>query len=158
MKVKFLFYSLVLSALFISSCNKDDDPEKLDPQGDCFTAKIDGAFFNSDNVTGTRAFNIIINASFGTTTVQTFAINIFDPNITAGTYPIAAQTGTIITIQYMPSSLTSSTEFSSTSGTLIVEEHNVSEKKIRGTFNFEGEDTQGNPVSVTEGVFDVKYD
>jgi len=157
MKTRFLHFSLTLILLSISNCNKSDEgPTKLDPEGDCFTAVIDGQAFNSDNVTGTdTGLLLTIGATLGTTTLQTFGINL--TNTAAGTYPISIQPGTQVIAQYSEGPLTSQTIYAGVSGSLTIEEHNTSEKRIKGTFSFEGDDSTGNMVSITDGIFDLKY-
>jgi Family of unknown function (DUF6252) len=158
MKTKTLLLSLALLTIFASACNKnkDNDIQKLDPEGDCFTAKVDGVLFESDNVTGTNtSLVLVIGATSGSTTLQVFGINLINTNV--GTYAISVQSGAEATATYAPSSLSLPVLYVGTSGTLTISEHDTIEKRIKGTFSFEGDDGAGGTISVTEGLFDLRY-
>ncbi len=159
MKIKHLFLPLLVLAVVSFGCNKDsdDEPEKLDPEGDCFTAYIDGEFFNSDNVLGTEVLGLTISATFGTTNLQTFGFNLFNTNV--GTYTFTPQTGTEATAQYSEGSLLSPDIYFSDGGTITITEHDEAGKRIKGTFSFEGINTidQTMTIEVTDGIFDLGY-
>ena len=42
-------------------------------------------------------------------------------------------------------------------GTLVIQTHDTTAKRIEGEFDLEGEDIDGNPISVTDGYFNIKY-
>ena len=154
MKNHLLCLCLALACLATSSCKKDED-DKLDPEGDCFTAKVDGQMFESDNVTGTLAiFDLItVSATSGNGPVPTFGLTLVTTDV--GTYSFAAQSDVVGL--YAPDPLTSSEEFGATSGTLTIQEHNAASKRLRGTFSFEGTNIDGETIQVTEGFFDLGY-
>lgn len=152
------FYLLLMMISFtVLSCSKDDDDNKLDPQGDCFTAKIDGASFESDNVTGSLFGGLLnIGATFGTTNVPTFGLNIWADS--EGTFDIVPSSGTTATAQYSPAAAANATDsYLGSSGTLVIEDWDKSNKTIRGTFEFEGINSDGETISVTDGFFDLTY-
>lgn len=156
MKKYTYFICFLLLGISIMSCNKDDEetPEKLDPQGDCFTAKIDGELFESDNVTATSlGLFMSVGATFGTTDVPTFGLTLL--NTAEGTYSFTGQAEVVGT--YSPGALTSTVIYGSTSGSLTITENDTSDKRIKGTFNFTGEGDAGATIQVTEGLFDVGY-
>lgn len=147
---------LFMACILAISCNNgDDDPSgKGDPEGDCFTAKIDGELFEADNVKGTEIFSIInIGATYGTTEVPTFGVNI--NSSTSGTYELGSQTD--VTAFYAPAALNSTEQFAAVSGSLTIEEHDLGFNTIKGTFNFTGRNADGETIEVTEGFFDLTY-
>ena len=153
MKKHFQFLFPALLVLALASCKKDNS-NNCDPQGDCFSAKIDGAQFNSDNVTGTAIFGAVnIGATFGTTTVQAFQVAL--SNTATGTYDLSTPTDAIV--DYYPSALNGEV-YSSSSGSLTIDSHDIAAKKIKGTFSFEGTNpASGATISVTAGMFELTY-
>lgn len=147
-----LLYVVLVSLLFVC-CNKDDS-SKLDPEGDCFTAKVDGVLFESDNVIGNQVFaSIAISATQGVTDVPTFALTL---TATAeGTYSFDSP-NLEVTSFYTPVAGLPNI-YGATTGSLTIEEHDPAAKRIRGTFNYEGINGNGEAVQVTEGFFDLVY-
>jgi uncharacterized protein DUF6252 len=154
MKNHFPLFFLMIACLALASCKKDE-VNNCDPDGDCFSAKIDGVLFESDNVTGTLViFDVIsIGATSGTNPVPTFGL--FLITTAEGTYSFS--TPDDVTAEYSPGALTSTTLYGATSGSLTIQEHDTASKRIKGTFNFEGDDGNGGKIQVTEGFFDLGY-
>lgn len=160
MTKNYFFFILLLGGLSFLSCNNNDDqPEKADPEGDCFTAKIDGELFESDNARGTYLTGSVdimtLSATSGITDLPTFGISILAGS--EGTFDILAQNGADVTATYSPAALTSTVIYGSTSGSMTISEWNTTDKRISGTFNFEGVNGDMETIQVTEGFFDIGY-
>ena len=154
MRANTFLFTLVLATLFFTTCKKTDDnpSDKLDPEGECFTALVDGQAFNSDNVVGTDFGTLLnIRADFGVANFQSFGFNLVNRDI--GTYDIPSE----VVAEYSEGPLTDQVLYTGESGSLTIQEHDLSAKNIKGIFNFEASDTTGLSVTITEGYFDVKY-
>ena len=158
MKPKLLLFLLLLPLALFTSCNKDnEDMSKRDPDGDCFTARVDGDFFNSDNVTGTDAgFVLSSGATLGTADVQIFGLSLLVRDV--GTYDITAMSGAEVTATYAEGPLQTPTQYAALSGSLTITEHDMATQRLKGNFAFEGTGPNNMTVSVSEGVFDLTYD
>ena len=158
MPSKYLLLLYIFSLALLSSCNKGDDGlAKLDPEGDCFTAMVDGAFFNSDYVTGTDVgFVLTIGATLGTSTVQIFGLSLFTTDV--GTYDITAMSGADVTATYAEGPFQTPTQYAALTGSLTITEHDIAAQRIKGSFAFEGTGPNNMTVTVTEGIFDLGYD
>lgn len=159
MKIKLPLFLLLLTSLLFSNCkkNNDDDMQIPDPEGDIFSCYIDGRFYNSDNVTGIDVGFLQIGATLGAE-VESFQLVLVDLN--PGTYSITAGSGAEVTMAYYVSAIDPMTlSYVGTSGTLTIEEHDASAKRIKGTFSFVGEQAQNQSIttSITNGKFEVKY-
>lgn len=168
MKLSTLFSLALLTSFLFLACNNDDDqqPEKLDPEGDCMTATIDGEFFNGEDVkvtvlpVGESITLVGIINNLTTLELKTLTINIVrtttEGPIPPGTYLLEDNFGNI-TSQYVDGPLTTPTNHGYAMGTLVILEHDTTAKRIEGEFNLEGEDEDGNASSITDGYFDIKY-
>lgn len=158
MDTKLLLLLFLAPFILFTSCNNDDDGmKKLDPEGDCFTALVDGDFFNSDNVTGTDAgFVLTVGATLGTADVQIFGLSLFTQDV--GTYEITAMGGADVTATYAEGPLQTPTQYAALSGSLTITEHDMANQRIKGNFAFEGTGPNNMTVTITEGVFDLGYD
>lgn len=158
MKIKHPLFLLLLTSMLLSNCKKNnDDMQILDPKGDIFSCNIDGRFYSSDNVTGIDVGFLQIGATLGSA-VETFQLVI--TNTDPGTYSISAISGAEVTMAYYVSAIDPMTlAYVGTSGTLTIEEHDTTAKRIKGTFSFVGEQAQNQSItnSFTNGKFDVKY-
>ncbi len=149
---------LSISSLAFFTCNDDDGgPSKLDPEGDCFTAKIDGELWEGESISGMRLMfgsdQINISATKPTAELPTFSISIFQ--LMEGTYTF----GTIdneVSGQY--TMLSPITNIGAVSGSLTLSTFDEINKRVEGVFNFEGEGGNGEMISVTEGFFDIGYE
>ncbi|WEK36665.1 MAG: DUF6252 family protein [Candidatus Pseudobacter hemicellulosilyticus] len=116
------------------------------------TSKINGTDFSGHNVTGLIAFNgLIINA---VTSDGTKSVGLRMPsNIGTGTFQLTSLG------DYIGLYVEGTTTYNSSSGELVITEHNTSSKTIKGTFHFEAEDLLNGTatVSITAGSFTVTY-
>ena len=165
------FLSLSSLALFVSllffGCNSDDDgPPKLDLEGDCMTATINGEFFNGVDVTVTE---LVVGESIFLTggmtdpangEAKTLGITIartdLEGPIPVGTYDVEDSIGAI-SGQYIEGPIAMPTSYELNSGTLVILTHDTTAKRIEGEFDLEGADIGGNAISITDGYFDIKY-
>ncbi|MEZ4985638.1 MAG: hypothetical protein R2795_11485 [Saprospiraceae bacterium] len=168
------FFNLLTLVLFASSlflgCNNDEeDIPKLDPEGDCMIATIDGDFFNgsdvkvvlsedlgfvsSMNITGMHA-----NVSTLETDILVISITRYQSEglITPGTYSLDDYFPDIA-VQYVSGPILSPENHGYSQGTLTIMTHDTITKRIEGKFEFEGENSQGTPSSIIDGYFDIKY-
>jgi hypothetical protein len=125
---------------------------------DTFRVKIDGVSWTPASVMGVAVpimNQIAVNATSSNAS-KTVGLT-FPSTITAGTYTLDILGFTYIG-QYNPDTDPMHSK-ASVSGTLTILEHNTSTKRIRGNFNFRGEEiaTPANFSNITEGYFSVKY-
>lgn len=165
---KLSFLALFVAILFLGCGNGDDDgpAPKLDPEGDCMTATIDGEFFNGEDVKVTALpvgesitlSGIINNLTDGE--IKTLTINIVrtttEGPIPVGTYALEDSFGNL-TGQYVDGPIIMANNHAYTMGTLVILTHDTTAKRIEGEFSLEGEDADGNASSITDGYFDIKY-
>lgn len=128
------------------------------PVTDTFRVKIDGTAFAPTSVTGFTVAvmnEIAINA---TTANGSKAVGLnFPLNIQPGSYTLDLFAGTYKAL-YNPDTDPMHSK-GAVSGTLTILEHNSATKRIRGNFDFRGEELL-NPVNfalLTDGYFSVKY-
>jgi hypothetical protein len=124
---------------------------------DTFNVNIDGAAWTPVSITGIAVpiFNQIAVNATDATGAKTVGLT-FPSNITAGTYQFSIF-GTYMG-QYNPDRDPMHSK-GSTSGTLTILEHITTSRRIRGNFNFRGEElaTPANFTNISEGYFSVKY-
>lgn len=114
-------------------------------------ANVDSKLFTTQVISGTTVAGRITLA--GSTTTGSQAMTIIIPaTIKPGTYKLTS-TGSYL-IEYKA---TSNNVYAASSGELIITSHDLSLKKLKGTFNFKGQNLQGNTVDVTNGSFSVSY-
>ena len=125
---------------------------------DTFRVKISGASWSPASING---FAIPIMNQIGingtdATGVKAVGLT-FPSNITPGAYTLDLFGATYIG-QYNPDNDPMHSK-GSVSGTLTILEHNLTTKRIRGTFDFRGEELlhPTNFALITEGYFSVKY-
>lgn len=146
--------------LIASSCKDDEVPNlKPDPEGDCFTAMIDGEAYESDNVSaiyteGSPSNEITIDATSSTGTMSKFQLNIISPrsHVFQLDPSLPIQEATVL---YFPDG-GASQNFAATSGAITVSTFDATEKRIAGTFQFNIVSVD-EEISITTGVFDVKW-
>lgn len=139
-----LFIGLLAAAC--TSCKKDSN----DFEG--LRVTINGDAWTAPTATG-ASFGDNISITGADPTALKSLLLLVPANITAGTYTIE-EFGNI-QCSYN-GGLTSS--FASTSGKLVITEHNTGDKRIKGTFEFEAINVlSGGTGSFTEGEFNVVY-
>lgn len=125
---------------------------------DTFQVKIDGASWTPQSITGAvipMMNQIAINAA---NAAGTKAVGlVFPSTITPGSYTLDLFGGTYIG-QYNPDSNPAHAK-ASVSGTLTIAEHNTATRRIRGHFNFRGEEllSPQNFAVISDGYFSVGY-
>lgn len=127
---------------------------------DTFHVKIDGTLWSPASLAAVSTNNpagsaIAISAT--EPAIQKTVGLIFPPDITPGSYTLDFFGGEYIG-QYNPDTDPMHAK-ASTSGTLTILEHNTTTKRIRGTFNFHGEEIldPSQSAELTEGYFSVTY-
>ena len=123
-----------------------------------FTAKIDGTTLTPTTLTAQNASGFITITAMQTAATSAKAVIIIMPDdITPGTYSLT-ESGTY-QATYAGGSGMSGSIYLSSSGTLVITEHNTTTKTIKGTFQFTGVDALGAAadVQVTAGSFTVIY-
>jgi Family of unknown function (DUF6252) len=152
MKNHFLPFFLMLACLAVASCKKDN---KLDPDGDRFSAKIDGELFEANKVTGTQISGVItIGAASSASGVPTFGVSIATSILS--TYKFGTQSK--VSAFYSPVASNPTNQYVAKSGSLTIEEHDVGYNTIKCTFNFTGINASGETIEVTDGSFELKYE
>lgn len=125
---------------------------------DTFRVKIDGTSWTPTSITGMAVpvlNQIAVNATTSTGS-KTVGL-VFPANIAPGSYTLDFFGTTYIGL-YNPDTDPTHSK-SSVSGTLQILEHNTTTRRIRGNFNFRGEELL-NPqtfANITEGYFSVTY-
>ena len=151
------------------SCGDDDDMEKV---GNCLTAVIDGEEFTAESTTGTFVNTTIDYENLGLQETKLLTINGTIPSLTGDTkiinliFACSEFTSDLdyvdsdedcgIGMSYQITSFTnpnSSLVITAISGGINVEE--ATDDKIKGTFNFSGEDQNGTSYVITNGFFDT---
>jgi hypothetical protein len=151
MKNHFPFFFL-LACLALASCKKDN---KLDPDGDRFSAKIDRELFEANKVTGTRISGVItIGATSGASGIPAFGVSIATSIL--GTYEFGSQSK--VSAFYTPAVSNSTNQYAAKSGSLTIEEHDIGYNTIKCTFNFTGINASGETIEVTDGSFELEYE
>lgn len=123
---------------------------------DTFKVKIDGTLYTPPTVVSSRLSmfsQITVTGTNGTKAVGL----VFPDNITPGSYTLDLL-GATYTALYNPDADPLKAK-GAVSGTLTILEHNTGTKRIRGNFNFRGEEllNPANFALLTEGYFSVKY-
>ena len=125
------------------------------PSNNSFSCKLDGNNFVTTNVNGIKNSGIIsLIGRRGS--VETISLSLVE-NITVGTHTLEnLPTGSNNVGMYIPDM--SGNSFSSNPGTVTITTHNVSSKRIVGTFQFTAASLLGTSShSITNGAFDITY-
>lgn len=165
-----LFSLLLVVLLFCAACKKDDD--EVQKEGNCLTATIDGEAFEAETTTGTFITKTVDYEDRLSQETRLLTINGIIAGLTSDTE--------IITLTFACSEFSSKLDIVNTDpdcgiimsyqttnilnpasskiifgmeGEINVEEE--TEDRIRATFNFKGEDQDGNTVSISDGFFDT---
>lgn len=159
---KIIFTTIALSLVIsILSCSKDN-PNPV-AGSNTFFAKIDGVDFNPPHVSGhniSSSNNILFTASTGTDSEQ---ILFTMPNdIPPGTY---TEFYNILVYPFIqasyspPNSQDGDDGGDAATGTVVITEHDVDAKRIKGTFNFVTKPAENSGISwnITAGSFDITY-
>ncbi|MGC1472052.1 MAG: DUF6252 family protein [Psychroserpens sp.] len=150
-------------SVLLASCGGDDDSPSSQGGTDSFFAKIDGADYNPPSISGFRfesTNSIILTGATGTTEEQ---IQIFVPDdIAVGTYtsyydPLNSP---FIQAYYQPAGAQDADDTGiADTGSLVITQHDIDAKTIKGTFNFNTEPalSSGTAWTITEGSFEITY-
>lgn len=123
------------------------------PSNNSFFAKLNGLTFNPTNIDGIKnGGNISLIGRRGS--VENIGLFVPD-NIAPGTYDISF--GGIYTGTYVLNN-TGEGVYGGDPGSITITTHDIANKRIVGTFNFEGTSFFNTTVfNVTEGTFDITY-
>lgn len=167
-----LMAMLVFPAFLMTSCQAEEpvpinEPDPVDdPNPVVFTnsmnLKVDGVLFNPQTILGQSASGLI---SLTASKQNNEAVTVYVPtSVTPGTYNFqSAAFGNYRGLYNAGGPIGSNNTFGTEagSGTVDIEYHNVSLKRIKGTFQFIATPTQGsNGVGehdITECTFEVEY-
>jgi hypothetical protein len=146
--MKNLFLISLLSIMLISFGCKKDDPSSSKAS---FSAKVQGTMWTGSIVTAVQftGENLIMITAAGTNPSEQISLDIKASG--TGTFPINNDNlGTVEIGTYSFTSLISSNPL----GQVVITKYDVTNKKISGTFYFDGEDMAGTVYHVTEGKFE----
>ena len=162
----FIFKALAFLSIIIivlTSCSGSDDNNNSTSQN-VFFCKVDGVNYSPPHVTGfisTITNTLVLTGSTGTNAEQ---IQIFLPNdIAVGTYTqfYDFTADEFIQMYYSPpNSQDADDDGFASSGQLVITEHDISGKRIKGTFNFVTDPSVNgsNIWNVSEGSFEIRYE
>ncbi len=151
-----LLSTLLISFITFSSCTKDDSN---DVKESIITLKAEGKKLTF------KEFNIkheygIISLNAVNHDAKRFVGLLCPDDITKGTYDLSDDDNGII-LSYGTDSTVVTIDSTflviSTSGELKITENNTSGKRLKGTFYFTGEGFSDEPMSITDGEFDIYY-
>lgn len=125
---------------------------------DTLWVKVDGTLWTPESITGIvdpLLNQIAVNATNGTAE-KTVGLN-FPSDIVPGSYDLDFWGGVYVGA-YNPDADPSHSK-AAVSGKLVILEHNTTTRRIRGTFEFRGEELANpqNYTDITEGYFSVQY-
>lgn len=132
-----------------------DEIGQIGGEGD-FSAKLDGNNWQSDVVNGFLQSDMIIISSVNNDSDATLGLTV-PADITPGTYEPGFPGFSDYILQYNPDS---QTFYTAASGEVTITEHDVANKRIKGTFFFDAasfETPDDVAAVITEGAFDVTY-
>ncbi len=158
LKPSVLLLVVALSTFSFTSCKDDDEggPAQSSAQ---FFAKVNGADFNPEFVTGfsqSLPNNILLTGGMG----NGEQIQLFIPkDVTVGTYDYGDPTSSHIAYYQKIDGDALDVAAFATSGSITISEHDVSTKTLEGSFNFDGmiPNTQES-FTITSGTFDLTYE
>ena len=149
MKTFRFFLLLGLVAATFIQCKKDSD-DSNDFEG--VRVRIDGAEWVAPTTTGAALSDKISITGADVATFKTLLL-VLPAGIAAGTYDIEPFGDVQATYSSGSTSI-----YSPKSGKLVVTEHDTAGKRIKATFEFEGEDAfSGGTASFTDGEVNVAY-
>lgn len=141
------FILLGLVALVFANCKKDSDN---DFEG--IRVSINGSEWVAPTAVGAALGDNLSISGADAATFKTLML-VLPANVTAGTYDIEAFGDVQVSYSGGSTSL-----YTAKSGKVVVTEHDTAGKRIKGTFEFEGEDAfNGGTASFKDGEFNVAY-
>lgn len=123
------------------------------PTGNTFFAKLNGATYTATNITGFAMSNkISVIGRRGS--VENISLSL-PSNITPGTYELSSF-GDYVGLYILNS--TPEGSYGTDEGTVTIQSHNTSTKRIKGTFSFTADSFfSPNVYEITDGSFEVTY-
>ena len=118
---------------------------------DTFHVKVNNTLFTPFSISGFVSDHTIMVQGSSAEALKNTTIK-FPDDVAPGSYSMDS-------FGYYGLYMDGSTSFGSVSGTLEIIENDMTTKRIRGEFNFKGEDPINSSISadLTEGYFSVKY-
>jgi len=153
--MKFFVLMLVSSSLMLSGCKKDDeeDDDVTPAATSVFSAKINGAQFSASTPGGMKDSED--NEIWISGSNSAGMLNLWIPgDITTGTYSLTVGSGSGCSLSWEPEDGVS--HFANP-GTLTITKHDVTARRIEGTFSATLESTAPPTLPLTEGVFKITY-
>lgn len=148
MKFKTIF---ILSLAFIMSCSKDDSSSSSNSNiTSSLTCKIDGTAFSASNIAFQSLSGItLISGTNSTNGLKLIQLSFLDAS--KGEFDL----GTLPSGQYGNNTdLYNTDDFQNAVGKINITIND--EKSVQGSFNFDGVNTAGKIVKITDGKFVVK--
>ena len=137
---------------------KYDDPNSGSGSNICptniITASVDGSTIGLIFLSATKQAGVLKVVGSSSATLENLQL-VFPADITAGTYTMDATTylGT-----YTKTVGTTASNYNSVSGTLVIEEHDITKKALKGSFSFSAVEIGGTASKeISVGSFCVNY-
>ena len=162
MKSTFLKTAIVCLILVFSSCSNDDStpiPTPTPISSGKTSFKLNGVLITADEVTATHYTNSVAGGKYIDVFVKKAGKEVLELHFPAnmGTYPAQQSfdmTSSWLTYKSNDGATFPDDYYHSTSGEMKISTLDMTGKKIRGTFNFVGNNTSTN-ATITEGVLVV---
>ncbi len=162
MKSTFLKTAIVCFILVFSSCSNDDStpiPTPTPISSGKTSFKLNGVLITADEVTATHYTNSVAGGKYIDVFVKKAGKEVLELHFPAniGTYPAQQSfdmTSSWLTYKSNDGATFPDDYYHSTSGEMKISTLDMTGKKIRGTFNFVGNNTSTN-ATITEGVLFV---
>lgn len=154
--LKLIFLSLIA---FTLSCS-DDESTSTTESSDKTTFKLDGVLITADETTATDYIGVLSGIRQIDVSVKKDGIEILELHMPAsnGTYPaeqtVGSTTTSWLTYEENGGANFPADYYHSTSGTMTLTTTDLVGNKLRGTFNFIGNNTTSNKT-ITEGILVV---
>jgi len=148
---------VLISAIVISGCNKDNDDNPTTPSNGSLTLKHGGSAWSASMSVQAVNTNGVLNITGSDSKANQAAVTIFQPN-GAGTYTIGTLSNPGNSGRWTQGiNQTDTYTASSVLGTGEITITELTATKAKGSFYFTAYNTEQNTVQVTEGKFDVKF-
>lgn len=155
MKTKTYFFLFSLLAIIsISSCKKSDDTNPVTGNGS-ISLSYDGTAWSATLAVQAINSNGVINVTGSDSDAHQAAVTLLGVS-SPGTYEITSLSGNQLRwTEGLGSNDTYSANGIVGSGSIVVDE--ISDTHIKGTFSFQGQNTNGGTRSITNGKFEADF-
>ena len=159
MDTKFFTLLTLFALCFLTACGGDDtitEPDQEPEIANTMSLKVDDEFFELENVSAvlydTESYTYTIEGYTDNGTIYK-NLSLFTNSLEVGTYPVGL--GVSESSAQFSSAFGSGFVTVAVSGSFTIDVNDTENKRIEGTFNFEG---FGGSTIVTEGVFNTLYE